>query len=147
MSDSDPQPTSGRFETPPTAQGHFSWINTRLGLERTMMAWIRTAVSLVGFGFTIVTFSDRLSELSAVTPVLAPTAPRYVGMALIAAGVLALVISIVQYNTLIHYLFGPEFAPVAALPEQRSRTPAVATAVVVLLIGVAAFVTVWFRLG
>lgn len=32
---------------------HFSWLRTRLSVERTLMSWVRTAIALIGFGFTI----------------------------------------------------------------------------------------------
>ena len=53
----------GRFEVKATASDHFSWLRTRLSVERTMMSWVRTAVSLIGFGFTIVQFFDRMRKM------------------------------------------------------------------------------------
>ena len=52
-----------------------------------MMSWIRTAVSLIGFGFTIVQFFERLQDIPGVNPALHPAAPRYLGLALIGCGV------------------------------------------------------------
>src|SRR5262249_43401590 len=46
----------GRFEVRVTADSHFAWLRTRLAVERTLMSWLRTAVALIGFGFTIVQF-------------------------------------------------------------------------------------------
>ncbi|TIU04855.1 MAG: DUF202 domain-containing protein, partial [Mesorhizobium sp.] len=43
-----------RFEVHVTSDSHFSWLRTRLSVERTLMSWVRTSVSLIGFGFTIV---------------------------------------------------------------------------------------------
>src|SRR5262249_10168324 len=40
---SDNKP-AGRFTVEPTASNHFAWLNTRLAIERTFMAWIRTSV-------------------------------------------------------------------------------------------------------
>ena len=52
-----------RFTVRTTAEAHFAWLRTRLALERTIMAWVRTAVSLIGFGFAIVQFFDRLQQM------------------------------------------------------------------------------------
>src|SRR5215468_3174370 len=52
----------GRFEVRVTSDSHFAWIRTRLSLERTLMSWLRTAVALIGFGFTIVQFLERLPK-------------------------------------------------------------------------------------
>src|SRR5689334_17343789 len=88
---------TNRFEARATAESHFAWLRTRLAVERTMMAWLRTAVALIGFGFTIVQFFDRFEQLPGTSPALFPTAPRYLGLSLIACGVLALTASIWQY--------------------------------------------------
>ena len=49
-----------RFIVKTTSDSHFSWLRTRLSIERTLMSWVRTSVSLIGFGFTIVQFFERL---------------------------------------------------------------------------------------
>ena len=53
----------GRFEVRATASDHFSWLRTRLSVERTMMSWVRTATGLIGFGFAIVQFFDRMQQM------------------------------------------------------------------------------------
>ena len=53
----------GRFEVRATSSDHFSWLRTRLSVERTMMSWVRTATGLIGFGFTIVQFFDRMQQM------------------------------------------------------------------------------------
>ena len=49
MADPHSAPSAERFEVRVTSDSHFSWIRTRLSIERTMMSWIRTAVSLIGY--------------------------------------------------------------------------------------------------
>jgi hypothetical protein len=56
MANSSVDTIPGRFEVKATASDHFSWLRTRLSVERTMMSWVRTATALIGFGFTIVQF-------------------------------------------------------------------------------------------
>jgi putative membrane protein len=98
MVDPRTEPVANRFEVRATASDHFSWLRTRASIERTLMSWIRTAVSLIGFGFTIVQFFERMQELPGVNPALHPSAPRYLGLALISCGIMALVISVWQYH-------------------------------------------------
>src|SRR5271163_2072902 len=100
---------TGRFEIRMTSDSHFGWIRTRMALERTLMAWVRTGLALIGFGFTIVQFFQRLNDMQSVAPARRPEAPRDLGLALIAAGVLSLFISGGQYRRLVKYLWGNEF--------------------------------------
>src|ERR1700722_20737417 len=91
------QSGTDRFEVRVTADSHFRWIRTRLSLERTLMSWMRTATALIGFGFAIFQYLDRLDLAPGTKSPYLPHAPAYIGLALIAAGVLGLLVSIWQY--------------------------------------------------
>jgi putative membrane protein len=139
-----------RFEVRVTADSHFGWIRTRLALERTILAWLRTGVSLIGFGFTIVQFFQRLNGTEGVAPAMRPQAPRQLGLALIGCGILALIVSLVQYRRTVHYLWSDPFKPIAGMGvhDMRpviSQTPSMAVLVAVILIGVFAFGAVLLR--
>ena len=69
---------------------------TRLAAGRTLMAWIRTALSMIGFGFTIYKFLQVVQEQSTL-PVLRPQAPRNVGLTLVGIGTFAVIIACVQH--------------------------------------------------
>ncbi len=69
---------------------------TRLASERTLMAWVRTALSMISFGFTIYKFLQVLQEQSKV-PVIRPQAPRDVGLALTGIGTFAVIIACIQH--------------------------------------------------
>jgi putative membrane protein len=134
-----------RFEVHATAGDHFAWIRTRLAIERTLMAWVRTSTALIGFGFTIVQFFERLQSTSGVAPALRPQAPRYLGLALIAAGILGLLISLWQYRKLLRYM-KTEFGSLSAgLQDVASETPLTAIAAALLCIGIFAFGAVFLR--
>ena len=140
------QITPPRFTAEPSASNHFAWLRTRLAIERTFLAWIRTAASLIGFGFTIVQFFERLRGMEASNGHSIPEEmPRNLGLALIAAGVGSLIISAFQYRSLLGYLWSAPFAQIAGVSEKPHWTPAFASAVVLIGIGVAAFVSVFFR--
>ena len=134
-----------RFDVSATAGSHFAWIRTRLALERTMMAWVRTAIILIGFGFTIVQFFNRLPALTGSEPLREPAAPFYFGLLLIGAGVAALVISGSQYRTVITYLRHGEFAVIAGTSHGPTHTPMYAITIITIFIGVFAFLTVATR--
>ena len=142
-------PDTERFEVRATADSHFGWLRTRLSLERTMMSWIRTAVSLIGFGFAIVQFFERLQQMPGVRPASYPDAPLYLGLALISCGVLALVISIWQYRWTVRYMWGAPFTAIAGLrsgaTNEQMQSPVIAIAVLLTCIGLFAFFAVLLR--
>src|SRR5580700_11090020 len=94
MADQVYPPGTDRFEVRATADSHFGWLRTRLSLENTMMSELRTAISLIGFGFVIVQFYERLEQMPGAAPAYIPRASQYLGLALIGSGVLTLVIAI-----------------------------------------------------
>jgi len=146
-----PTPSTERFEVRVTADSHFGWLRTRLSLERTMMSWLRTAVSLIGFGFAIVQFFERMKQLPGALPATHPRAPEYLGLALISAGVLALVISLVQYWWTARYLRTGSFAALAGIEGIRTQnialqSPVIALALLLVCIGLFAFLAVLLRL-
>ena len=140
------RPDTARFEVRVTADSHMAWVRTRLALERTIMAWLRTAVSLIGFGFAIVQFFERMQQMPGVQPGLTPGAPRYLGLSLIFCGVLATLVAVWQYHWCIRYMWSETFAPIAGLKQDGMQTPVVAVALLLVLIGLFAFVAVLVRL-
>ena len=145
----DPVASSSRFEVRVTADTHFGWLRTRLSIERTIMSWIRTGVSLIGFGFAIVQFFERLQQMQRVRPADFPRAPQYLGLALIACGILSLIISIWQYWWTVRYLWSGPFAAVAGLQEgaatEQMQSPVIAVAVLLTGVGLFAFFAVLLR--
>ncbi len=142
MADPHAGPIADRFEVRATADSHFSWLRTRMSVERTLMSWVRTAVSLIGFGFTIVQFFERMRQLPGGTASRFPEAPYYFGLALIACGVLALAVSIWQYHWTLRYLWGGSFVAVAGMTEEGQQTPLYAVAIALMFIGTFAFFAV-----
>lgn len=140
-----------RFEIRMTSDSHFGWIRTRLAVDRTLLAWLRTSVSLIGFGFTIVQFFQRLQDMNGVAPARRPQAPRDLGLALIGAGILILIISVWQYRSVVHYLWREPFTALAGksatddMAPVVAQTPALAASLVVIVIGIFAFGAVLLR--
>jgi putative membrane protein len=87
-----------------------------------------------------------LEETPGAREAYLPHAPRYLGLALIACGVLALVISIWQYQWGIRYLWSEPYTPLAGVTKEGKHTPVIAVAIVLILIGLFAFSAVLFRL-
>ena len=146
MSDLRTTVGAGRFDVRATASDHFAWLRTRLALERTIMAWLRTAVALIGFGFAIVQYLEHLQQFPGARPVYLPEAPRYLGLALISCGILALLVSIWQYWWSIRYLWGEPYTSIAGVTKEGKQTPVIAVAIVLIGIGLFAFFAVLLRL-
>jgi putative membrane protein len=77
-------------------------LRLHLASERTLLAWIRTGISLMGFGFAIARFGVFLRRLagSEHTPPRAADAlgPAWAGTALVALGMLASLSATVRYG-------------------------------------------------
>jgi putative membrane protein len=125
---------------PPSTQTHLAWMRTRMAVETTLAAWIRTATSLIAFGFAIVQFFEHYDETRGHT---GQYLARYVGLVLIGIGSLATGIAVWEYRKVVRYLEGETFRGIARLPEGMRRVyPAVAVAVLLCLIGLLAFFTI-----
>ena len=68
----------------------------KLAAERTLMAWLRTCLSMISFGFTIYKFLQVIDEQSSV-PLHHPNAPRDVGLVLTGLGTIVLVVACIQH--------------------------------------------------
>lgn len=69
---------------------------TRLAHERTLMAWIRTAVSLISFGFAIFKFFQFLRESKPDQPTHSAVGPHLFAILMIAIGLMALTLAWIQ---------------------------------------------------
>lgn len=135
----------GRFDVKPSAESHFSWLRTRMSLERTLMSWVRTSTALIGFGFTIVQFFHSTLAPLGGREVRHPEMPRYLGLALIAAGVLALVVALWQYRAFGKYLWNKDFSALAGPARAPVETPVFGVALCLVVIGCYAFLAVLIR--
>ena len=145
MSDTQASGQAERFEVRVSADSHFAWLRTRLAVERTMMAYMRTSVSLIGFGFAIVQFLGNVEELPGVAAARFPYAPWYLGLALISCGVMAAAMSVLEYRRLLTYLWSGGYAAIAGVASEQKKTPLYAVAGVLIVIGTFAFFAVLLR--
>jgi putative membrane protein len=134
-----------RIEVKADASTHFGWIRTRLSIERTLMAGVRTATALIGFGFTIVQFFQRMKGFEGVDMQF-PAAPGYMGLALIGAGVMQLGFFLYQYHRFVAHLWGPDYQAVAGIQRAPGTSSSLWVAIVVIFIGLFAFGSVLVQL-
>jgi putative membrane protein len=116
-------------------------------LERTMVSWLMTSITLIGFGFAIVTIFDQLDRFTGVGPPIWPLAPFLFGLLLIGAGVGALVAAGWHYQAVLRYLRQGELSGVAAAgTPEPAKIVVYAVTIVTLFIGVFAFLAVAARI-
>jgi putative membrane protein len=90
-----------------------------LANERTFLAWIRTSIVLMGFGFVVVKFSLFVRQLSlavtghTVTPVTGFSG--VIGMCLVAVGALTALIGFLRYRRIEKQLLDHAFYPQSTL--------------------------------
>ncbi len=121
---------------------------TRLAEDRTLMAVIRTALSLIGFGFTIFQFFQRLKEQDVISKA---AAPRHFGMALVWLGILMLGLGIFYH---VQFMLGlrrlRKSMREEGLIHGETGFPVsltLITALLLLAIGVAAIASMQFDVG
>jgi putative membrane protein len=131
-----------RFEVRVTSDSHFGWVRTRMALERTQMAWIRTGVSLIAFGFTVY---QVLSRLPAPGRTVTYHAARDLGLIMIGTGIVAMLFAVLDYRSAADYLWSAEFTPIAGFSDKRGHSRTLTVTLIVLAVGVVAFLAVAFR--
>jgi putative membrane protein len=125
-----------------------SFQRTRMSADRTLMSVIRTSLSLIGFGFTIFQVFEKLRDAGTLKHA---AAPRNFGIALVALGILMLIGGIIYH---LQFMFGlrqqRKAMTESGLIHGESHFPVsltLITAVLLLLIGVAAIVSMVFQAG
>jgi putative membrane protein len=90
---SDPRPEKDHPAESTRAREH-------LANERTLLAWVRTAIALMGLGFVVARFGLFLREISATGGIQAGPESAYsgpIGILLIVAGIVAMIVSTVRF--------------------------------------------------
>jgi putative membrane protein len=125
-----------------------SFQRTRMSADRTLMSVIRTALALIGFGFTIFQFFEKLKEAGTLS---GTHAARNFGLALVALGIGMLALGIVYH---VQFMLGlrhlRDEMRTEGLIHGESLFPVsltLITAVALLLIGIAAIVSMVFNAG
>ena len=142
---SDPERISVELSSRRTGM---SFQRTRMSADRTLMSVIRTSLSLISFGFTIYQVFEKAKDAGTITHA---SAPRNFGITLVALGIGMLVVGIGYH---VQFMLGlreeRKALTAAGLVHAESRFPpslTLMTAVVLLLIGIGAMVSMIFRVG
>jgi putative membrane protein len=127
-------------EAKPQSSDDLALQRTVMASERTFMAWTRTAISMISFGFAIPKILQYTEE--AQHKFLQETMPKIIGVILIFLGVFVLLISAFQHGRLVRNMRRDHMH----LKFSSSRLSFV-VAVVLTLLGVLALVSIVFNIG
>jgi putative membrane protein len=108
-------------------------MRTIMGADRTLMAWIRTGLSMISFGFTIYKFLEAAPKSGA----LHPESPQRVGLFLCALGTLSIILGTWSYWETLRDLNRAE--------QFRLGRPTLFIAVVMSLAGIGLFFAIASR--
>lgn len=84
-----------------------------LANERTLLAWIRTGIAIMAFGFVVVKFSLFLKQVAFLVSgrelTGARTSSGYLGIGIVIIGALTLLLSFIKYKKTEHQLLAHEY--------------------------------------
>jgi putative membrane protein len=114
----------------------------RAAYDRTLMAWIRTAISLIGFGFAIAKSYEYIEgELLETSGRLLDTlhAPLWFGMSFILLGMFCILGGVIQYVKVVKQIQSGQFT--YGEPKPLAKI----VALILLIIGIFALITIFQR--
>jgi putative membrane protein len=114
----------------------------RAAYDRTLMAWIRTAISLIGFGFAIAKSYEyiQMDEMEKAGRFIDQIhAPLWFGMSFIVLGMLCILGGVIQYVKVVKQLQSGQFT------YGEPRPLAKIVALILLIIGIFALITLFQR--
>jgi putative membrane protein len=125
-----------------------SFQRTRMSADRTLMSVIRTSLSLISFGFTIFQVFEKLRDAGTLAHA---AAPRNFGTILVGIGIAMLILGMIYHAQFMAGLRRERHDMAAAgLIHAESGFPpsmTLITAFLLLLIGIAAIVSMVFQAG
>ena len=104
--------------------------------DRTMMAWIRTSIAMIGFGFGIGKISGALEETKLEVMADPVHSGLIFGEAFITLGILSLLAAVIQYWRTLNHIRMDQFV------YSQSRALPMMTAIALLVIGFFAFIAI-----
>ena len=108
----------------------------RAAADRTLMAWIRTALAMIGFGFGVGKLYEALEKANPDRVTDPLHSAQIVGEALISLGVLGLLAAVVQHWKILKQIEDEQFV------YRQPRALPMIVAILLLSIGVFAFVSI-----
>ncbi|MGA7878322.1 MAG: DUF202 domain-containing protein [Desulfoferrobacter sp.] len=114
---------------------------TREAADRTLMAWIRTCLSLIGFGFGIAKFRDIMVEGGLIHRAGDHISSTLIfGLSFVSLGIFGLLAAVFQHWRILQHI------KITNFQYTGFRPVVMITAILLLLIGLFAFISILLRL-
>lgn len=95
----DPSPSKS-----PNIQAELAKERNRAAAERTLMAWIRTCLSLISFGFGIDRIVSAIRSLQVTEDIDSVQLSKILGLAFIALGTYAMIVAAIEHRQELHHI-------------------------------------------
>ena len=118
----------------PALPSDLGLLRTIMAADRTLMAWVRTSLSMLSFGFTIYKFLETAAKSGALAR---SESPQRVGLFLAGMGTLAMILGLISYWTTLKDLRRTE--------DFRLGRPTLLISAIMTLAGVALFLAIVAR--
>ncbi len=129
-------------EVKPNLTNELAKERNRASYDRTLMAWIRTAISLIGFGFAIAKSYEyiQMEEMESSGRFIDQFhAPLWFGISFIVLGMICISGGVIQHVKLVKQISSGQFT------YGESRPLAKVVALILLVIGIFALITIFQR--
>ncbi len=132
------QPTELPEKEPYNLNNELAKERTRAAADRTLMAWIRTSLSLIGFGFGIPTIVKTIEATRLGKNINPHHFTNFVGLSFISIGTFAMIAALKEHRRMVkrierdHYMY-----------EKSNTTEVVGLALI--LVGLVSFIGVLIR--
>ena len=126
-------------EVMPNLTNELAKERNRAAYDRTLMAWIRTAISLIAFGFAIAKSYEYIEMEYTGRIIDQIHAPLWFGMSFIVLGLLCILGGVIQHVKLVKQIQSGQFT------YGEPRPLAKVIALILLIIGIFALITIFQR--
>lgn len=123
---------------PPNLANELARERTRAAADRTLLAWIRTSLSLIGFGFGIPTIVKTIEATRAVEHINPHRFAVIVGLCFIGVGMFSIAAALREHRRMLRHIQNDRFI------YESSKTAEI-VGVALLLIGLVSFIGVLLR--
>jgi putative membrane protein len=128
-----------------SAESHFSWLRSKLSSDRTLMSYARSSMSFIGVGFTIYEYLAEHGDAKAVVLGRGVSAPQWLGLGLMVAGVVLLIAGTNDYREFLGSLKDRGYGEISGITGWRLRAGVQLMVTLLFVAAAFAFIIVLFN--